>query len=88
MHKHLSEKVKMIHAESGVNVLIIPAGMIKNIRDYKHLSPDDLIPEQKILLRNYLNDLEKIIEGGKDLPGMTRSDLEAAAPEIRRLIGG
>ena len=84
MHKHLFEKVKMIHAESGVNVLINPAGMIKNIRDYKHLSPDDLIPEQKILLDNYL---KKML--AEDVPpGMTRSELEAAAPEIRRLIGG
>ena len=88
VHKHLFEKIKKIHAESGVNVLINPAGMIKNIEDYKHLRPDDLILEQQTLLRNYLNDLEKIVEEGKNLPRMTRSELEAAAPEIRRLIGG
>ena len=79
VHTNLFEKIKMIHEESNINVLINPAGMIKNIDDYKNLDPDLLIPEQKKLLADYFREMESAPKG------MSKEEVEAAAEGVRRL---
>ena len=56
-HANLFTKIQAVHQSHGLNILVNPADIIQNFHHYR-LSIDDWIPEQKRLVKKFVDDIK------------------------------